>query len=164
VDEEIDSIRKYNNTGSETVHYLVSDARRKSVIIECFDGQVHAHRNVEPWQAVTNFMIGGAPPDSLLGHCERYAAVYSTLHNYHGLINKQIGMDILGSVARYVLPVGDGRYIYTVWSAIYDLTRGGLNFNNSPRPSKNTSVRYYLSKRKIIDGDAIFLTKRILNN
>jgi hypothetical protein len=205
VNEAIDLIRKYNNTGSETVHYLISDAQGKSAIVEYYDGQVHAHRNVEPWQAVTNFMIGGAPPDSLLGHCERYAAVYTALHNFKGLITPQIGMDILGSVARYMLPVGDGRYIYTVWSAIYDLTDGGLNVcpgteygnlekfnldmvrdlklvksrispkklqkgdkfeliteikNNSPRPSKVTIVRYYLSKKKIIDENAILLAKR----
>ena len=205
IDEAIDLIRKYNNTGSETVHYLVSDARGKSAIIEYYDGQVHAHRNVEPWQAVTNFMIGGAPPDSLLGYCLRYATVYTSLYHYNGLINVQTGMDILGSVARYMLPVGDGRYIYTVWSAIYDLTGGELNVcpgtqygnlerfnldmvcdlklkksrmkpyhlqrgdkfeliteiqNNSPRPSKNTAVRYYLSKKKTIDEDAILLTKR----
>jgi len=205
VDEAIDLIRKYNNTGSETVHYLVSDARGKSAIIEYYDGQVHAHRNVEPWQAVTNFMVSGAPPDSLLGHCERYAAVYTSLYHYNGLINLQIGMDILGSVSRYMLPVGDGRYIYTVWSAIYDLTGGELNVcpgtrygnlerfnldmvrdlklvksrmkpyhlqkgdkfeliteiqNNTPRPSKNTAVYYYLSKKKTIDEEAILLTKR----
>lgn len=205
VDEAIALIRKYNNTGSETVHYLVSDARGKSIIVEYYNGQVHAHRNVEPWQAVTNFMIGGAPPDSLLGHCERYAAVYTELHNHNGLINMQIGMDILGSVSRYMLPVGDGRFIYTVWSAIYDLTDGRLNIcpgtqygnlesfrldmirdlkvvksritpkrlqkgdkfelttqirNNSPRPSKSTTIRYYLSKKKTIDDTAILLTKR----
>jgi hypothetical protein len=205
VDEAIELIRNYNNTGSETVHYLVSDAQGNSAIIEYYDGQVHAHRNVEPWQAVTNFMIGGAPPDSLLGHCLRYAAVYSSLRSYNGLINKQIGMDILGSVSRYMLPIGDGRYIYTVWSAIYDLTSGGLNVcsgteygnlerfqldmvrdlkvrrsrmtpfrlqkgdkfklttviqNYSPRFSKNTSVRYYLSKKRTIDDDTIFLTKK----
>jgi hypothetical protein len=205
VDEAIDLIRKYNNTGSETVHYLVADARGKSIIVEYYDGEVHAHRNVEPWQAVTNFMIGGAPPDTLLGHCERYAAVYTALHNYNGLINKQIGMDILGSVSCYMLPIGDGRFIYTVWSAIYDLTDGGLDVcpgtqygnlerfaldmvrdlklvrsrikpkklqkgdkfelitqikNNSPRPSKSTSIRYYLSKKKTIDESAILLTRR----
>jgi hypothetical protein len=150
-------------------------------------------------------MIGGAPPDSLLGYCERYAADYTSLSNFIGLINAQTGMDILASVARHMLLVGDGRYIYTVWSAIYDLTAGGLNIcpgtqygnlerfdldvvrdlklvksrikprklkkgdkfelvtqvkYNSPRPSKNTTVRYYLSKNKVMDGDSIFLTKR----
>jgi penicillin V acylase-like amidase (Ntn superfamily) len=49
VDEPIDLIRKYNNMGSETVHYLVSDARGKSAVIEYYNGQVYAHRNVEPW-------------------------------------------------------------------------------------------------------------------
>jgi hypothetical protein len=205
VDEALALIRKYNNTGSETVHYLVSDARGKSIIVEYYNGRVQAHRNVEPWQAVTNFMIGGAPPDSLLGHCERYATVYASLHSYNGLIDKQIAMDILGSVSRYMLPVGDGRYLFTVWSAIYDLTDGGLDVcpgtqygnlerfdldmirdlklvrsrvqpkklqkgdkfelitqikNSSPRPSKNTTVRYYLSKNKAMDENAILLTKR----
>jgi hypothetical protein len=205
VNEAIELIRKYNNTGSETVHYLVSDASGKSIIVEYYNGQVHAHRNVEPWQAVTNFMIGGASPDTLLGHCDRYAAVYTALHDNNGLINAQIGMDILGSVSRYMLPTGDGRFIYTVWSAIYDLIDGRLNIcpgtqygnlerfgldmirdlklvrsriepkklkqgdkfelitqikNNSPRPSKATTVRYYLSKKKAIDGDAILLAKR----
>jgi hypothetical protein len=205
VDEAIALIREYNNTGSETVHYLVSDARGRSIIVEYYNGEVHAHPNVEPWQAVTNFMIGGAPPGTLLGHCERYAALYTALHNYNGLIDEQIGMDILGSVSRYMLPVGDGRFIYTVWSAIYDLTDGGLNVcpgtqygnlehfdlnmvcdlklvksrikttklehgdkfevitqikNNTPRISKNTTVRYYLSPKKAIDENSILLAKK----
>jgi hypothetical protein len=104
----------------------VSDAHGDSAIIEYYDGKVNAQSNVEPWQATTNFMHLGRAPDAVLGECFRYAAMYATLQSYSGLISRWTGMEILASVSRYRLPAGDDAYVYTVWSGIYDLTKGLL--------------------------------------
>ena len=126
VDEAILLIQQYNNQGSATVHYLVSDAHGDSAIIEYHDGQVQAYRNVESWQAATNFMLKGSAPDSVLGSCIRYDAMYEQLYAYKGRISRWTGMNILALVARYHEPAGDDLFIETVWSGIYDLTRGWL--------------------------------------
>ncbi len=126
VDEAIQLIRQFNNQGSASVHYLVSDAHGDSAIIEYHDGQAQAHRNVESWQAVTNFMLKGALPDSVLGSCVRYDAMYEQLYATKGRISRWTGMNILALVARYHEPVGEALFTETVWSGIFDLTRGWL--------------------------------------
>jgi hypothetical protein len=67
VDEAIELFGQYNNSESATTHYQVADALGNSAILEYYDGKVNATRNVERWQAVTNFMLKGAAPDSVLG-------------------------------------------------------------------------------------------------
>lgn len=124
VEEAIALIRAYNCTSSDSVHYLVSDASGKSAVIEYYNGKINAKRNTESWQVATNFMQRGRAPETVLGECHRYATVYNSLLPRSGLISRWDGKNILGSVARYQLPVGDNVYIYTVWSAIYDLTTG----------------------------------------
>jgi hypothetical protein len=207
VDEAVGLIRRYNCTSSSTVHFLVSDAQGDSAIVEYYGGKVNVQSNVEPWQATTNFMHRGRAPDAVLGECVRYAAMYTTLESYSGLISRWTGMEILASVSRYMLPVGDDVYVYTVWSGIYDLTGGllevypGTEYNNqetfkldmindltvmktrvkplsltpgdefraavkvknlSPRPSRKTDVRFYLSKTKKIKDDATYLGRQKL--
>jgi len=124
VEEAIALLRSYNCTSSDSVHYLVSDASGKSAVIEYYNGRVNAKRNTEPWQIATNFMQRGRAPETVLGECHRYATVYNSLLPKAGFISRWEGKNILSSVARYQLPVGDNVYIYTVWSAIYDLTTG----------------------------------------
>ncbi len=207
VDEAVSLIRKYNCSSSSSVHFLVSDAYGDSAIVEYYDGQVNVQSNFDPWQATTNFMHRGRAPDAVLGECFRYAAMYATLQSYSGLISRWTGMEILASVSRYRLPAGDDVYVSTVWSGIYDLTKGllevypGTQYDNqeafkldmvndlavlktrikplsldpgdefqaavkvknlSPRPSKKTDVRLYLSKTREVTEDAFYMGRQKL--
>ncbi|MBN2207476.1 MAG: linear amide C-N hydrolase [Candidatus Aminicenantes bacterium] len=126
VDEAVRLVSAYNNQDSDTVHYLVSDAHGASAVIEYHDGAVNAHRAAEPWQAVTNFLLRGRPADSVLGLCRRYEKVYRALQAAGGRCDQSQGMEILKSVFRNREPAGDGAFVYTVWSAIYNMTTGDL--------------------------------------
>lgn len=127
VDEAIKLFGEYNNIESENTHYQVADALGNSAVIEYYDGKVNATRNVERWQVVTNFMIKGAAPDSFLDVCWRYDTVYNVLESSNGIINRKKGMDILSSVSVWHVPRGNGRYTYTCWSVIYDITDGHVD-------------------------------------
>lgn len=207
VDEAIALISKYNCNTSDTVHFLLSDAHGNSAVIEYYDGKVNAHRNAKSWQVATNFMIRGRPQDSILEDCQRYATVYSSLQSHDGNVSPWTGKNILGLVSRYQLPAGDDVFVYTVWSAIYDLIKGGIDVypgtqwgskvsfklkmtndldiisaqiqpkqlhpgdaytatvktkNLSPRTSKKTFVHFYLSPKKKVTGDSIYLGKKKL--
>jgi hypothetical protein len=207
VDEAIHLIGNYNNSDSDTVHYLVSDAHGDSAIIEYHDGAVQAHRNVGLWQVATNFILRGRDPGSVLGTCWRYDTVYNALQAANGCVSRQMGMDILSLVSRQKVPVGGDTFIYTVWSGVYDMTYGQFDVspgylyatkeslklemvndlsvlgarcssktlqrgykckitvrmaNQSPRPSKKTSLLVYLSKKNEVTGDSIVLARRTL--
>jgi hypothetical protein len=127
VNEAVDLLRQYNNTSSDGVHYLISDAFGDSAVVEYYDGTVKATRNVEPWQAATNFLLKGAAPDAVLGRCVRYDTLYQGLWAYWGLVSRWEGMQLLAAVARYQEPAAENVFVYTVWSSVYDMTRGHLN-------------------------------------
>jgi hypothetical protein len=209
VDEAIELFGQYNNSESATTYYQVADALGNSAILEYYDGKVNATRNVERWQAVTNFMLKGAAPDSVLGLCSRYDTVYNALKSSKGMIDRNEGMDILSSVSVWHVPRGNRRYTYTCWSVVYDMTAGDVDVcpgrqydvkkhfklemvndleaaklqmtpltlptsgklkaslmvkNLSPRPSKKTFVRFYLSTTKMLGEDAVLVSRKRLRS
>jgi hypothetical protein len=141
VEEAIALIEEYNCSTSHSVHYLLSDAYGNSAVIEYYDGQVHAHRNVEPWQVATNFLVKGREPEQLLGECWRYTTVYPLLLAHNGVISRWTGMNILSSVWRKAEPVSADTFVYTVYSGIYDMTEGWLEISPGENKDNFRKVR-----------------------
>jgi hypothetical protein len=117
IDEAITIMGNYNIImDGPPIHYMVADSFRNSVIVEFVEGEMVLHRNGEPWQVCTNFIItGSGAPDGVA--CWRYNEVYTMLDETNGNLKGVSAMELLQVVSQ----------TSTIWSSVYDISAKSLN-------------------------------------
>jgi hypothetical protein len=115
VDEAVNIIQNYNiNFGSgPPIHYLMADAKGKSVLVEYYDGEMHVLENEESWHLATNFLRSSVNEPKEAG-CSRYNAIEARLAESNGQIDRQAAMNLLADVAQN----------NTQWSIVYQMNSG----------------------------------------
>lgn len=118
VDEAVAVFERYNIDfeGGPPIHYLISDARGKSALVEFYRGELHVIENENPWQAATNFLISSVD-DPREGNCWRYDLIDARLIEAQGTLASRSAMDLLAEVAQ------DN----TQWSVVYQMARGEVS-------------------------------------
>lgn len=117
VDHAISLIRRYNvRVLDPPIHYLIADVSGHSAIVEFVGGEMIVHRNEDPWQVSTNFIIhgSGAPENAT---CWRYNRAYERLEDSEGRLDKEAAMNLLQSVSQF----------NTIWSMVYDFRTGEVH-------------------------------------
>jgi hypothetical protein len=122
--EAIDLLRRYNNTFSDQIHYLLSDAYGNSVVIEYYDDQVVPTWKSGPFQICTNNRVNGYQNDAShwMVPCDRYWKLLSWLSACNGIVTEEKAFDFLAGVARQ--PTSDSSATRTVWSSVYNNIAG----------------------------------------
>jgi hypothetical protein len=117
VGEAVDLIRGYNIdfTGGPPVHYLIADAKGKSVLVEFYQGEMHIIENEKPWHSATNFLRSSVKDPK--GNCWRYDRINTRLNETQGLLNSNSAMQLLAEVAQ------DS----TQWSVVYQMAHGEVS-------------------------------------
>ena len=115
VDEAVDIMKRYNIdfNGGQPIHYLMADAKGKSVLVEYYDGEMQVIRNEEPWNIATNFLRSSVD-DPSDGNYWRYNKINMRLTETNGQIDVQAAMHLLAEVAQ------DN----TQWSVVYQMNSG----------------------------------------
>jgi hypothetical protein len=123
VPEALVLLNRYNNTFSNQIHYLLSDAYGNAVVIEYYDGQVVPTWKSGPFQICTNNRVNGYQNDAAHWSmvCWRYSYLLSWLSACNGIVTEERAFAFLTGVA--VQPTNDspGR---TVWSSVYNNING----------------------------------------
>lgn len=101
------------------LHYLLSDASGRSVLVEFIDGEMLVLESSEGIQIATNFLqrSAGASP---AGRCWRYDRLQSSLEDISGETSSIQMMELLATVSQ------SGEGTSTQWSIVYDFRRGAL--------------------------------------
>lgn len=92
-------------------HYLISDSKGKSVIVEFIDEEVKIIRNQHPWQVATNFNVFGQDSTSI--SCSRFLTASMELKKHNGILDSQQSMELLKNTSQFNS---------TKWSVVYNLT------------------------------------------
>jgi hypothetical protein len=111
VDDAVSLLSRYNIDfgGGPPVHYLVSDATPRSVVIEFLDNDMVVIPSAGPWQAATNFILTGYVFDDSPSDCWRYNAVHKALTEKGGVISSADAMELLEDCSQPI----------TMWSIVY---------------------------------------------
>ncbi|MBN1766532.1 MAG: linear amide C-N hydrolase [Sedimentisphaerales bacterium] len=119
VDQAVTLLQKYNLTFERgpTVHYMISDATGKSVIVEFLSGKPEIIPNTQPWQVSTNFIFTDKSPDQILASCPRYQHAWQRLQQSKGQLNPKEAMSLLNEVSQDC----------TAWSIVYGLSNGDIS-------------------------------------
>jgi hypothetical protein len=115
IEEAVEIIRAYNiDWGSgPALHYLVTEASGRSVLIEFTKGEIVVRENQDPWQAATNFLVSEAGVEPAT-HCWRYGVITDRLEVSAGKIAAGEAMSLLADVAQE----------NTQWSVVYRISAG----------------------------------------
>ena len=118
VDEAVAIVEQYNVDfdGGPPIHYLIADAKGKSVLVEFYRGQMNVIVNEQPWHAATNFLRSSVD-DPKDGNCWRYDTINARLNDQQGLLDPSSAMDLLAEVAQ-----GN-----TQWSVVYQMAHGEVS-------------------------------------
>ncbi len=118
VDEATAILGNYNIDfrGGPPVHYLIADAKGKSVLVEFYRGEMNVIANDKPWHSATNFLRSSVD-DPRDGKCWRYDTINARLNEKQGLLDTKSAMDLLAEVAQ-----GN-----TQWSVVYQMARGEVS-------------------------------------
>jgi hypothetical protein len=118
IDEAVDIMKSYNIdfTGGPSIHYLMADAKGKSVLVEYYDGEMQVIGNEEPWNIATNFLRSSVD-DPADGNCWRYDKINARFTETNDRIDAQAAMQLLSDVAQ------DN----TQWSVVYQMSSGVIN-------------------------------------
>ena len=118
VEEALALIREHSLyfSGNVECHYLVSDAKGDSAIVEFLDNDIKITRIEGNYQAVTNFIVFEGRKEGEGGsEFERNDTIAGRLTASKGVLNEREAMELLADVK---IP---GR---TQWSAVYNLATG----------------------------------------
>jgi len=117
VDEAISIIKKYNITfeGGPPIHYLIADAKKRAVLVEFYQGEMHVFENEQPWHSATNFLRSSVEDPQ--GNCWRYEKINERLNETQGLLDTKSAMELLAEVAQ------DN----TQWAVVYQMARGEVS-------------------------------------
>lgn len=118
VDEAVAIIKSYNIDfdGGPPVHYLIADAKGKSVLAEFYRGELHIIENEGPWHLATNFLRSSVE-DPQDGNCWRYDKINARLSEEQGLLDSNSAMELLAEVAQE----------NTQWSVVYQMAHGEVS-------------------------------------
>jgi len=103
--------------GGPPLHYLISDIRGQSVLVEFIDGEIVLLDQQETWHVATNFLQGTAAKQQD-GQCWRYDLIQRDLEIHGGILSMDQAMDLLSRVAQ------EGSTSGTQWSVVYDNKQG----------------------------------------
>jgi hypothetical protein len=111
VDDAVSLLSRYNIdfAGGPPVHYLVSDATPRSVVIEFLDNDMLVIPSDGPWQAATNFILTGYVFDDSPSDCWRYNTVHNALTETSGVTSSADAMGLLEDCSQPI----------TMWSIVY---------------------------------------------
>jgi hypothetical protein len=118
VDEAIDIFKNYNIDfeGGPPIHYLMADAKGKSVLVEFYLGELHIIENEGPWHRATNFLRSSVD-DPQDGNCWRYNKINARLIEDQGMLDSKSAMGLLAEVAQE----------NTQWSVVYQMAGGEVS-------------------------------------
>ena len=97
--------------GGPFLHYLITDAAGKAVIIEFLDGRMVEVWQEDPWLAATNYLLSDESKGSG-DRCWRYETIAERMHADDGRMDSSTAMSILREVAQE----------NTQWSVVYDVS------------------------------------------
>jgi hypothetical protein len=119
VDDAVSLLSRYNIdfSGGPPVHYLVSDAGRRSVVIEFLDNEMVVIPSDGSWQVATNFIMAGYPFDDRPSDCWRYNTVYNALLEKSGIVSAD---EVIGLLEECSQPI-------TMWSVVYGGSDGTIS-------------------------------------
>lgn len=120
VEEAVSLIEKYNLyfSGGVECHYLISDAKGDSAVVEFLDNDIKITRPDTEYQLTTNFiMYQGLNEGEGGSEFERYATIESKLNTQSGVISESDAMVLLSDV---VIPDR------TQWSVVYNQETGDV--------------------------------------
>lgn len=124
VHEAITLLRRYNNSFSNNIHYLLSDAHGNSVVIEYYDGEVKVIWRSGPFQVCTNNRVLGYQNDQThwQSTCWRYSTLLQRLTQLGGVVSESGAFDLLSEVA--FRPTAQSDSTRTIWSSVYNNLTG----------------------------------------
>ncbi len=102
------------------VHYMISEGRGRSVLVEFVEGEIVVLENLDSWQAATNFLQAWAGKQ-LEGHCQRYDRLEQELNSRTRPLTSDMAMDLLEGVSQ-TWSLNSG----TQWSIVYDYLKGEI--------------------------------------
>lgn len=115
VEQAVELLRRHSLdfSGGPPLHYLVSDARGGSAVLEVVGGLPRVVRRPagQTWQCMENFNLTGIRPGEWRDH-RRYGQCAARLSSTGGRIDESGAFQLLGAV----------RQGHTQWSSVYDLT------------------------------------------
>ena len=97
--------------GGPFLHYLITDAAGKAVIIEFLDGSMVEIWQENPWLAATNYLRSDESDGSGYHHW-RYETIVERMHNTDGRMDSSAAMSTLREVAQE----------NTQWSVVYKVS------------------------------------------
>jgi choloylglycine hydrolase len=119
-DEAVELLKQYNiHFVAETCHLMIADATGKSVVVEFIDGELRPTTTRENWQICTNHQICGKSEEENCTSCSRYKLASAELTEFRENGDAKDVMKIMESVSKTD---------HTMWSSVYDLTTGELDF------------------------------------
>jgi hypothetical protein len=116
--EAVELLKQYNIDfeGGPPLHYLIADAKGKSVLVEFYRGEMNLIWNEQPWHFATNFLLSSVQ-DPRDGNCWRYNEINARLNEKQGLLDAVSAMDLLSDVSQ------DN----TQWSVVYQMAVGKVS-------------------------------------
>ncbi len=97
--------------GGPYLHYLITDAAGKAVIIEFLDGSMVEIWQENPWLAATNYLLSDET-DGSGDRCWRYETIVERMHTSDGRMDSSTAMSVLREVAQE----------NTQWSVVYKIS------------------------------------------
>ena len=134
VEEAIEIFKRYdmNDIGGVAYHFVVSDSKGKSVLIEYLNGQMllfypESRQGSEEFLSVTNhFIAEGAPEPKRGAGYDRQKRIIDTLTEKGGKISAPEAMELLSNVQlNYYHKLG--WQVRTLWSAVYNSTTASVD-------------------------------------
>jgi hypothetical protein len=124
VHEAIALLRRFNNTFSNQIHYLLSDAYGNSAVIEYYNGDVVVTWKSGPFQVCTNNRVDGYQNNEShwMVTCGRYWTLLQQLRNRNGVVSEEGAFGLLAIVAPH--PTALSSSVRTVWSSVYNNITG----------------------------------------
>ncbi|MFC4590812.1 linear amide C-N hydrolase [Sphaerisporangium corydalis] len=124
VGEALKVFRRYNVdfSGSPPLHYLISDARGRSAVVEFAGGAMVVHHGSGSWQAMVNFAFTGSTARARQAD-PRYRTAGDTLRAAGGRLSPEQAMDLLSRV----------RQNHTQWSIVYRQKAGEVRLATGRR-------------------------------
>ncbi len=115
-DEAVAIMRNYNiHFPAVPCHYLIADAKGKSVAVEFIDGRVETISTSETWQVSTNHRLLGKSEAENDQACWRYQTASDRVAKLGGRLDTAGMVEVMAAVS-----VKD----WTMWTSVYNLSTG----------------------------------------
>jgi hypothetical protein len=105
-----------NKILKETIHYLIADANRRSVLVEFHRGWMNVIGNDRPWHSATNFLRSYVQ-DPADGNCWRYDRINDRLNAEQDRLDSKSAKELLYEVTQ------DN----TQWLVVYRMATGAVS-------------------------------------